>query len=133
MSQLDMFGGPLPTTEMKRAERAAERRAARPSIDQRFAEFFRDHPKVYAELLRLAKDRLARGAKRIGMKALWEELRQVLHKVDLAYDDDFETDKGPNGTYRLNNDFTALYARKLIQNHPELAAVIEVRKRKGEK
>lgn len=122
MTQLGLFVTP----EVKRAERKAAKRAAKPSIDQRFAEFFAKHPVVYGTLLQLAKERLARGDKRIGAKALWEELRVKLGKGELAY-----ADFDPK--YKLNNDFTALYARKLIQNHPELAAVIEIRKRKGEK
>jgi hypothetical protein len=31
----------------------------------------------------------------------------------------------------MDNSFTALYSRELIQYHPELAAVIETRSRRG--
>lgn len=125
MSQLSMFGALVQPVHDKEREKRGKKLAERPSIDQRFAEFWRDNPHVWDELKRLAFERLASGSKRIGVKALWEELRASLIKI--------EAGGLGAGDYKLNNDFTALYARKLIQNHPELAAVIEVRKRKGEK
>ena len=71
--QLDIFGGPLPTREMKRAEKIARRAADKPSIDQRWAEFHTANPHVFEELLRLARARLARGETRISVKARREE------------------------------------------------------------
>jgi hypothetical protein len=106
---------------------APDSKRAKPTIEERFASFDAANPHVYVALERLARLRLIRGDKRIGVKALWEELRRTLAKTALAYDPDLGTDG-----YKLNNDFTALYARKLIDGHPELAAVIEVRRRKGE-
>lgn len=132
MTQLSMFGGPLPTTEMKRQEKHAAKIAARPSIDQRFAEFWLANPHVWDELKKIALARLASGSKRVGVKALWEELRTKLAKRELAYDG-FGIPRETAAAFKLDNSFTALYARKLIERHPELAAVIEVRKRKGEK
>jgi hypothetical protein len=93
--------------------------APRRSIEQRFAEFDAANPHVFrlleAHALRLFYAR----SPRIGLKALYEEVRGRTGT----------TDRGPS----LNNDFTALYARKLIDTHPELAAVIETRARKGER
>lgn len=133
MTQLSMFGGLVQPAHDKAREKRNEKLAAKPSIDQRFAEFWQANPHVWAELKRLAFARLEAGSKRIGVKALWEELRARLAKRELAYDSDFEQPPAGGPVYKLNNDFTAMYARKLIQNHPELAAVIEIRRRKGEK
>lgn len=99
MPQLDLFGGPLPTTEQLRGERRQERRSERPSLEQRYAEFANKNPHVFAELLRLARARLDRGETYISIKALWEELRVSLDLAD---------DGGGEGAYKLNNDYTAL-------------------------
>lgn len=121
--QLDLFGGALATPEQLRGERHQERRAERPSLDQRYAEFASANPHVFDELLRLATARLARGETYISIKALWEELRVSLDLAD---------DGGGEGAYKLNNDFTALYARALIRREPRLDGVIRLRARKGE-
>ena len=113
--QLDIFRGddPMPG-KRKRASRSD-----RPSIEKRWADFHATNPHVMNALLRLARARLARGDTRIGVKALWEELRS-----ELAVS---RTDE----VFKLNNDFTALYARKLIELDGSLATVIEVRQRKA--
>ena len=115
-----MFSTPLAPKE---PEPARAEKPKRPTIDERFAEFARANPHVFDELKRLAMKRLAEGGTRIGVKALWEELRASLIKID---------DGGGPG-YKLNNDFTALYSRMLIEKHPELSAVIEIRRRKDER
>lgn len=120
--QLDMFGAGVVRTESMRAEdrRAKAKAQKRPSIDQRWAEFHAANPHVLDELLRLARARLDRGEKRIGLKALWEELRSWLQVTG--------TD-----AYKLDNGYTALYARTLIRVDPRLADLIETRKRKAER
>ena len=89
------------------------------TIDERFAEFHAANPHVAEEMLRLARARLERGERRIGAKALWEELRGSLSTTDPEYS--------------LNNTYTALYARLLLELEPRLINVIEVRRRKGER
>lgn len=132
--QLDIFGPGTLQTESMRSEDARARAAAkkRPSIDQRWAEFHRDNPHVLTEMLRLTRARLERGDTRIGVKALWEELRaslaQTAQRREVPYAD-FEI---PHD-YKLNNDFTAIYARKLIELEPRLDGVIELRARKAKK
>ncbi|WP_342745254.1 hypothetical protein [Streptomyces colonosanans] len=49
------------------------------------------------------------------MKALFEALRR----------------RQPDGVKGLNNNYTALYARRLLAVHPEWASVIEVRRRRS--
>lgn len=113
--QLDLFG------EQLAQERRAEARAEKPTLDQRYAEFAAKNPHVFHELLRLATQRLDRGETFISIKALWEELRVSLDLAD---------DGGGLGAYKLNNDFTALYARALIRACPRLEGVIRTRARK---
>ncbi|HHK42097.1 MAG TPA: hypothetical protein ENJ50_06740 [Planctomycetaceae bacterium] len=54
---------------------------------------------------------------RLGAKAVWERLR-------------WESTVGARNPYRLNNNFTAFYAREFMARHPELGPVFETR---GEK
>lgn len=65
-------------------------------------------------LERLTAERLAAGATRVGLKALFEDLRWQL----------------PAGVSGLNNSFTSLYARKLIEDHPHWAPAFELRRRR---
>lgn len=123
--QLDIFGTP-PRRETDRTHdyrctacgrRGHNERKCPERIDAKFAEFHQANPSVLDEMLRLARARVTAGATRIGVKALWEELRSWL--------------KVTGGEYKLNNNFTSLYARKLIERDPSLATVIELRTRKA--
>ncbi|MEV2258529.1 hypothetical protein AB0J13_07685 [Streptomyces anulatus] len=49
------------------------------------------------------------------MKALFETLRW----------------QQPSGVKGLNNNYSALYARRLIADHPEWASAIEIRRRRS--
>jgi len=117
MTQLAMTWSPPPPKQ-------------RPSIEERFAAFHAANPHVLEEMLRLARARLARGERRIGVKALWEELRRYLftyaHEVvgvQHGIDEDFG--------YKLNNSYTSHYADKLVEVDPSLDPFIERRKRRA--
>ncbi|GCD41833.1 hypothetical protein [Streptomyces paromomycinus] len=88
--------------------------AKRPTLTEQFLTFDAEHPHVYRELERLTAQRLADGAERIGLKALFESLRWQL----------------PRGVRGLNNNYTALYARKLIADHPHWERAFELRRRR---
>jgi hypothetical protein len=88
------------------------------TLEQRFEAFDAANPHVLEEMLRLARAELRAGETRIGVKALWELLREAIRVRKL-------------GNWKLNNSFTALYARRLIELEPALAGVIETRRRKS--
>jgi hypothetical protein len=104
-----------PASARPRKDRAP--RFRKPSIQDAFELFISLNPHVLPEMLRLARAKLAAGYKRIGAKALWEELRESIRVQKL-------------GPYRLNNSYTALAARRLIELEPALDGVIETRQRK---
>ncbi|MGW4197056.1 hypothetical protein [Streptomyces sp. NPDC005004] len=85
------------------------------TITERFYAFDAEHPHVYRELERMAARRLAGGATRVSLKDLFEDLRRQL----------------PYGVAGLNNNFTALYARRLIAAHPHWASAFELRRRRS--
>lgn len=96
-----------------------DKRPPRGSIDDRFEEFHRTHPEVYAELRDLALSAVRAGRKRIGIGELFEVYRW--HSRIKSKDS-----KG----LKANNDFRALYARKLAAEEKELAQVFEFRARR---
>lgn len=87
------------------------------SIKDRFDEFDAQHPEVNEQLVRLARQWRSHGNKRLGMKTLFERLRWEWHVAGLR------DDRG----FKLNNDFTALYARKIMAENPDLDGMFETR------
>jgi hypothetical protein len=102
MEQLDMFGGaPPPRRQVPEAK---------PSPDELFADFLHRHGAICARALDLARGKVAAGERRIGVAALWEELRG---KVGIA----------------LNNSCRAPLARWLVEQDRALDGAIEMRRR----
>ncbi|GAB2331289.1 hypothetical protein [Streptomyces variabilis] len=87
-------------------------RATGRTITEQFHAFDTRNPHVYRALERMAARRLAAGATRVSLKDLFEDLRRQL----------------PHGVAGLNNNFTALYARRLIGDHPHWAQAFELRR-----
>ncbi|MFE1197249.1 hypothetical protein ACFW6E_31545 [Streptomyces olivaceoviridis] len=86
-----------------------------PTIAEQFRAFDAAHPWNYRSLEQLVEELLAAGAKRVGMKTLFEALRW----------------RRPHRVKGLNNNYTALYVRRLLAAHPEWAPAIEVRRRRS--
>jgi hypothetical protein len=86
------------------------------SIQQAFLVFDEEHPEVYEYLMRLTREVQDRGFKHYGVKALWERLRWH-----------FQIEKGMGEDFKLNNNFSSRYARKIIAAHPELEDFFELR------
>jgi hypothetical protein len=82
----------------------------------RFEWFPQNNPHVYRNLRALALGmKRQRGKKRVGIKMLYEVLR---------YQYDIQT---TGQEFKLNNNYTAYYARLLMAQEPELAGLFEVR------
>ncbi|MFC8663148.1 hypothetical protein [Streptomyces sp. NPDC057199] len=90
-------------------------RASGRTITEQFHAFDAHNPHVHRALERMAARRLAAGATRVSLKDLFEDLRRHL----------------PYGVAGLNNNFTALYARRLIDDHPHWAGAFELRRRRA--
>lgn len=88
-------------------------------IEQAFNQFHKDHPEVYYALVRLAYEWRNAGGRKVGIATLYEKLRWEWHVSGLLDADG----------YKLNNNYKALYARKIMQLHPELDGIFEVRER----
>ncbi|MER6331341.1 hypothetical protein ABT298_18840 [Streptomyces sp. NPDC001034] len=90
-------------------------RATGRTITEQFHAFDARNPHIYKALEHLTARRLAAGAKRVSVKDLFEDLRRQL----------------PDGVDGLNNNYTALYARRLLHEHPHRAPVFELRRRRA--
>jgi hypothetical protein len=88
------------------------------TIEERAAAFDQANPHVYQEFRRLAFILFNRGHKRFGAKLLVEQMRWswMMRTADAS-------------GFKLNNNYTAFLARKLMDNEPELAKVFETRTR----
>jgi len=86
----------------------------------KFRDFHRKNPKVYDQLRELALKMRRTGRKKYGIKSLFEVLRW--HRALATTDDDF----------KLNNNYTAYYARLLMEKEPELQGFFDLRKSRGD-
>jgi len=95
-------------------------RRAELTLARRFAEFHQANPQVFARLLEFARLDAA-AQRRIGVKRYFERLRGEI-----------PTTPAPGENYRLDNGYTAFYARLLAAADPVIAAHIELRARRAE-
>lgn len=85
------------------------------SIEERFLSFHARHPEVYDELVRLARQVIAAGRRRIGIRLLWERMRWTFY-IERGRDD-----------FKMNDHFHSRYARMLMEREPDLAGLFETR------
>ena len=115
MHQQTLFDEPIqPTTQPRRAMPGM-------SLVDQFRAFHAANPHVYDALRNLALRLRNNGHRRIGMKMLFETLRYqyMINTSD------------PNSDFKLNNNYTAYYARLLMDNEPVLAGAFETRERRA--
>ena len=85
------------------------------TLPEQFAAFDEANPGVYGALRKLALDAVGQGWRRGSIKLFFEHLRW-LHAI-----------RTRGSQYKLNNNWHAFYARKLMANEDELADFFEVR------
>ena len=85
-------------------------------IGDRFRRFHAQNPAVYREIVRAARFLKSRGFRHGGMKAIFERIRW--HWAVSTRGD----------AYKLNNDYTAHYARLIMDREPDLAGFFRVRR-----
>lgn len=87
------------------------------SLADRFAAFHALNPAVYGALRDMALSLRRRGVTHYSVKALWEVLR-------------FAGLQTHGDLFKLNNDYTACYARMLVAGEAELADFFSLRRSK---
>jgi hypothetical protein len=89
------------------------------AIEADFALFHEANPHVYDRLVRLARGwKRRRPGQHVGMKMLFEVLRW---QVAMETSD-------PSSDFKLNNNYTALYARLIMDREPDLDGLFETRR-----
>lgn len=86
------------------------------TLRDRFEAFDRMNPAIYLELRRLAFQLLNAGHRKFGVKLLIEQVRWSL----------MITTSDPSG-FKIDNRYTAFYARSLMRREPSLAGVFSLR------
>lgn len=92
---------PTPTTEA--------------GLEAQFRTFHGKNPRVYEELVKLARSAMAKGKQKIGIGMLWEVLRW--HFWLQTTDTEF----------KLNNNHRSRYARLIMKQERDLDGVFETR------
>lgn len=84
-------------------------------LDEKFNKFHQENPRVYVELVGLARQAHERGRRKIGIKMLFEVVRW----------NRFITTNDPD--FKLNNNYHSRYARLIMQANPELDGLFNIR------
>lgn len=84
--------------------------------EEDFRAFHEANPQVYRAIREIALDLKKRNVRKAGMKAIFERLRWI-YRLQTQGEE-----------YRLNNNYTAFYARMLMDREPELDGFFEVRR-----
>lgn len=82
----------------------------------RFLTFHLKHPRVYTLYDRFAKELISQGHKKLGSKMIIERIRW-----------EYWTGSHDEYNFKINNDFTAWYAREFIKHNPQYAEYFELR------
>jgi hypothetical protein len=88
--------------------------------EQRFEAFHRMNPHVYGHIVEIALDLKGRGFTKGGMKMVFERLRW-LYAIQTVGEE-----------YKLNNNYTAYYARLVMETVPSLDGFFVTRLRQGQ-
>jgi len=86
-----------------------------------FERYDQENPNVFRLFLQYSEMAFNRGFKKFSAKAIFERLHWHYQ---------FETKDMTN--FKLNNNYTAHYARKLMREYPEFEGFFELRERKKE-
>jgi hypothetical protein len=91
------------------------------SIQGQFQRFDALHPEIYQEFRRIALDLLRRGRAHYGSKAILEVIRY--HRI--------LSGKSEAEAFKINNNYSSRYARKLIDEDERFSRFFELRELKS--
>ena len=93
--------------------------AREPTMTERFEALMASRPDIYELMVKLARDVKGRGIEDYGMKAIFERARWH-----------FRVERG-EADFKLNNNYTAFYAREIMAREPDLDGFFKTRRRKS--
>lgn len=110
-----MMGGPVNQLVMDFGSTRARASAKDDrTIAERFEEYLRDNPHIWAEFCRMARTLKDRGVEHYGAKSIFEAIR-------------YHTVLAGNDGFKVNNVFSSRFARKLMAEQPEFSGFFELR------
>ena len=88
----------------------------RDEIAEQCDNFHKEHPEVWDLFVQFTNEMIERGFNNYSCKAIFERIR-------------WEKDAGGDGTtqFKLNNNYTALYARRFMKMYPEYEGFFRTR------
>jgi len=89
------------------------------TVEEAFRRFRRRNPWFISRLATMAYEQRSRGYTRVSMKGLFELLRTQL--------------SGEGKVYKLDNSWTSLAARTVMEHYPDLDGLFELRARRSER
>ena len=89
-------------------------------IQSAFEEYHARNPQVFAMFERFAMEKIDKGAKHLGAKAVAERIR-------------WETSITGDDGFKINNNYPAFYARLFMQKYPQYDGLFRVRSSKADK
>ncbi len=96
-----------------------ETQAVAGTLDAKFELYDRENPHVFLKFVRFAYNLKHAGRTRIGAKLIMERIR---------WDTMVSANTEPSGTeYKVNNNYTSRYARKMVQLYPEFKTFFSIR------
>lgn len=85
--------------------------------DRKFREFHEKNPRVYKQLVKLARQAHSRGKRKMSI----ELLINVVRWYSILNTDD------PNSEFKINNNYKSRYARLIMAENPELDGIFNTR------
>lgn len=86
------------------------------TIQGQFEQFDRDHPEVFREFRSIAQDLVSRGITRYSADAICHVIRY--HRI---------VNQNRDGGFKISNNHTSRYARKLIEDDPSFAGFFQIK------
>ena len=92
-------------------------RKARPTIQEKFEKFHAENPQIYRYFVLYARQAKAAGYEHYGCHAIMQRVRWHM-EIETRSDDGF----------KINNDFSSRYARRIMEQEPDLKGFFVTRR-----
>jgi len=87
------------------------------AIQERYEAFHKRHPEVLVQLVAFTFEVYRKGFQHYGIRTIWERMRWH-----------FQIDKDQGEEFKLNDHYVSRYARRIMQDYPELDGFFEIRR-----
>lgn len=92
-------------------------------LETNFKTFHAAHPEIWVHFCNFTFDRINKGWSHYSSKAVFERIRWEVAVPELYYSEN---------EFKLNNNYTAFYARKFIEEYPKHKGFFRFREQKSE-